>query len=148
MYIKNYIRQIYLLKFYTSKISVPVLWAILPIILSNYYYVLNCVQIQQDEMYNSKSSTLELNGLSKKNCLSVCTDSAPVMTGRLKEFVSILKNHFLSVGSAYYFTHPEFQLEKTIPTELTKYFGFNSQHGKFQTVKGSKDNTWLIYLAI
>jgi hypothetical protein len=37
------------------------------------------------DIYNSISSTFEKNGLSWKNCLSVCTDGAPAMTGRLKD---------------------------------------------------------------
>jgi hypothetical protein len=50
------------------------------------------------DIYNSISSTFEKNGLSWKNCLSVCTDGAPAMTGRLKRFVSRVKQDFPNVG--------------------------------------------------
>ena len=70
------------------------------------------------DVYNSISSTLELNGLSWKNCLSVCTDGAPAMTGRFKGVVSRLKQDFSSVGSSHCFIHREALMAKTIPTEL------------------------------
>jgi hypothetical protein len=59
------------------------------------------------DVYNSISITLELNGLSWKNCLSVCTDGAPAMTGRFKGFVSRLKQDFPRVGSTHYFIYCE-----------------------------------------
>jgi hypothetical protein len=50
------------------------------------------------DIYNSISSTFEKTGLLWKNCLSVCTDGAPTMTGRLKRFVSRVKQDFPNVG--------------------------------------------------
>jgi hypothetical protein len=70
------------------------------------------------DIYNSISSTFEKNGLSWKNCLSVCTDGAPAMTGRLKGFVSRVKQDFLNVGSTHCFIHREALVAKTIPAEL------------------------------
>lgn len=70
------------------------------------------------DIYNSISSTLEKNGLSWKNCISICTDGAPAMTGRLKGFVSRLKQKFPSIGSTHCFIHREVLVTKTLPAEL------------------------------
>jgi hypothetical protein len=72
----------------------------------------------RSDVYNSISSTLDLNGLSWKNCLSVCTDDAPAMTGRFKGFVSRVKQDFPRVGSTHCFIYPEALMAKTIPPEL------------------------------
>jgi hypothetical protein len=61
---------------------------------------------------------LELNGLFWKNCLSVCTDGARVITGKFKGFVSRLKQDFPRVGSTHCFINCEALMAKTIPTGL------------------------------
>jgi hypothetical protein len=68
------------------------------------------------DIYNSISSTFEKNCLFWKNCLSVCTDGA--MTGRLKGFVSRVKQDFPNAGLTHCFIHREDLVAKTIPAEL------------------------------
>jgi hypothetical protein len=46
------------------------------------------------DIYNSMTATLEENKLCWRNCISVCTDGAPAMTGRIKGFISRLKPFF------------------------------------------------------
>lgn len=46
------------------------------------------------DINNCMTSTLEENGLYWKNCISVCTDGALAMTGRMKGFTSRLKQGF------------------------------------------------------
>lgn len=70
------------------------------------------------DVYDSISSTLTQNGLSWKNCLSVCTDGAPAMPGRLKGLFAKVKEHFPNVGSTHCFIHREVLMVKTVPTEL------------------------------
>ncbi|KAL4104841.1 hypothetical protein QTP88_020117 [Uroleucon formosanum] len=70
------------------------------------------------DLYDSMSNTLTDNGLSWKNCLSVCTDGAPAMTGKFKGFVAKVKQNFPNVGSTHCFIHREALMVKTIPAEL------------------------------
>jgi hypothetical protein len=70
------------------------------------------------DVYESMSNTLTENGLSWKNCLSVCTDGAPAITGKFKVFVAKVKQNFPNVGSIHCFIHREALIVKTIPTEL------------------------------
>eukprot|EP00102_Acyrthosiphon_pisum_P012014 XP_008180993.1 PREDICTED: SCAN domain-containing protein 3-like [Acyrthosiphon pisum] len=70
------------------------------------------------DVYDSMSNTLTENGLSWKNCLSVCTDGAPAMTGKCKGFVAKVKQNFPNVGSTHCFIHREALMVKTIPAEL------------------------------
>lgn len=70
------------------------------------------------EVFDSMSNTLTDNGLSWKNCLSVCTDGAPAMTGKFKGFVAKVKQNFPNVGSTHCFIHREALMVKTFPTEL------------------------------
>lgn len=42
------------------------------------------------DIYNCVSDTLKKNELLWTNCISVCTDGAPAMTGKFKGFVSRL----------------------------------------------------------
>ncbi|KAF0749126.1 SCAN domain-containing protein 3-like [Aphis craccivora] len=70
------------------------------------------------DVYDSMSNTLIENGLSWKNCLSVCTDGAPAMTEKFKGFVAKVKQNFPNVGSTHCFRHHEALMVKTIPAEL------------------------------
>jgi hypothetical protein len=52
-------------------------------------------------IYNCVSDTLKKNELLWTNCISVCTDGAPAMTGKFKGFVSRLKQDFPNIISNY-----------------------------------------------
>jgi hypothetical protein len=52
---------------------------------------------------HSMTATLEENKLRRGNCISVCTDGVPAMTGRIKGFISRLKKDFPNVGSTHCF---------------------------------------------
>jgi hypothetical protein len=49
------------------------------------------------------TATLEENKLCWGNCISVSTDGAPAMTGRIKGFISRLKQDFPNIGSTHCF---------------------------------------------
>jgi len=57
------------------------------------------------EVYDSISNTLTDNGLSWKNCLFVCTDGAPAVTGNFKGFVAKFKKKCPNVSSTHCFIH-------------------------------------------
>jgi hypothetical protein len=59
------------------------------------------------DIYNSMTATLEENKLCWGNCISVCTDGAPAMTGRIKGFISRLKQDFPNAGSTHFFFYIE-----------------------------------------
>jgi hypothetical protein len=58
------------------------------------------------DIYNSVTATLEENKLCWGNCISVCIDGAPAMTGRTEGFISRLKQDFPNVGSTHCFFTP------------------------------------------
>jgi hypothetical protein len=64
------------------------------------------------------TATLEENKLCWRNCISVCTDGVPAMTGRIKGFISRLKQDFPNVGPIHCFLHREALVAKTIPAAL------------------------------
>jgi len=70
------------------------------------------------DVYDSMSNTLTENGLSWKNCLSVCTDGAPAMIRKFKGFVAKVKQNFPNVGSIHCFIHHEALMVRTIPAEF------------------------------
>jgi len=70
------------------------------------------------DINNCMTSTLKENGLYWKNCISVCTDGAPAMTGRMKGFTSRLKQDFPHIVFSHCFLHREALVAKTIPEGL------------------------------
>lgn len=70
------------------------------------------------DIYNCVSDTLKKNELLWTNCISVCTDGAPAMTGKFKGFVSRLKQDFPNIISTHCFIHREALMIKSIPDEL------------------------------
>jgi hypothetical protein len=64
------------------------------------------------------TATLEEYELCWGNRISVCTDGAPAMAGRIKGFISRLKQDFPNVGSTHCSLHREALVAKTIPAAL------------------------------
>jgi hypothetical protein len=64
------------------------------------------------------TAMLEENKLCWGNCISVCIDGAPAITGRIKDFISRLQQDFPNVGSTRCFLHREALVAKTIPAAL------------------------------
>lgn len=84
--------------------------------------ILSCTELPLTstglDIYNNMTATLEENKLCWKNCISVCTDGAPAMTGRMKGFISRLKQDFANIESSHCFLHREALVAKTIPPAL------------------------------
>ena len=57
-------------------------------------------------------------GLSWENCVGICTDGAPSMTGSLKGFVTLAKEKNPEIISTHCFIHREALMKRTLDAEL------------------------------
>jgi len=74
-------------------------------VIEQFLACLNYPQRQLEQTCMIQCPILTDNGLSWKNCLSICTDGAPAMIGKFKGFVA--KVNFPNVGSTHCFIHLE-----------------------------------------
>jgi hypothetical protein len=74
-------------------------------LLNSSYHARNYLTSNVLDIYSSLMTTLEENKLCWGNCISVCTDGVPAMTGRIKGYISKLKQDLRNVGSNHCFLH-------------------------------------------
>ena len=70
------------------------------------------------DVFGVLNSYLEYCGLNWKNCVGICTDGAPAMTGHLKGFVSIAQKQNLNIIPTHCFIYREALVAKTLGPEL------------------------------
>ena len=70
------------------------------------------------DVFGVLNSYLEYCGLNWRNCVGICTDGAPAMTGHLKGFVSIAQKQDLNIIPAHCFIYREALVAKTLGPEL------------------------------
>ncbi|XP_029634970.1 SCAN domain-containing protein 3-like [Octopus sinensis] len=71
---------------------------------------------------NVSNSYLEYCGLNWKDCVGICTDGAPAMTGCLKGFVPIAQKQNPNIIHIHCFIHREALVAKTLGPELKSGF--------------------------
>ena len=71
-----------------------------------------------EEIFRVTSEHLEQGGLQWLSCVSICTDGAAAMVGRIKSFVSRVQEKNPNVVVTHCFLHRKALVTKTLPTEL------------------------------
>lgn len=66
------------------------------------------------DVFSIIDSYLKLLNLSWKSCFGICTDGAPIMTGSIKGFVSLVKGYNKNILATRYFLHIDALIAKTI----------------------------------
>ena len=70
------------------------------------------------DIFDVINSYLEHCELKWKNCVGICTDGAPSMTGCLKGFVFIAQKQNSNIIHTHFFIHREALVAKTLGTAL------------------------------
>ncbi|XP_029656088.1 zinc finger BED domain-containing protein 5-like [Octopus sinensis] len=70
------------------------------------------------DMFTILNDYFNINNISFANCIGICTDGAPYMSGRINGLVSLVESKNNKIISSHCFLHREVLVVKTLPMNL------------------------------